>query len=171
MEKIPAVVPVRAGSAIPRFSVILRRHSRFAPDRQPKVFGRGRLRSWRRSVFRARGAPPLSAHCCVLVVFGERPHRARQRRTALCATMGDVLQAAGFRTAVGSCRCDRGDCHAMSAARARKQKTRQIRSDKALERHRSLSHAPVPTCPFPDRSEQESRKICATHINIRRNAA
>jgi hypothetical protein len=35
----------------------------------------------------------------------------------------------------------------------------------------SLSHAPDPTRHFPDRSEQESRKICATHINVRRIAA
>jgi hypothetical protein len=70
--------------------------------------------------FTARDAWSLCAHCCLLIAFGERPHRARQRRTALCATMGNVLEVAGFRTAVGPCRCDRGDCHAMSAARAGK---------------------------------------------------
>jgi hypothetical protein len=63
---------------------------------------------------------PSRANGCLLVAFGKRPHGARQRRTALCATMGNILKIAGFGIAVRAGWCDRGDCHAMSAARARK---------------------------------------------------
>jgi hypothetical protein len=78
----------------------------------------------------------------LLVASPSSPHRARQRRTTLCATMRNVLQIVGFRTAVGLRRCDCGDCHPMSAASAGKQKTRQIRSDGGLERHKSTLARP-----------------------------
>jgi hypothetical protein len=77
-------------------------------------------------------------------VAGERPLRAGQRRAALHAGMGDVLEiirCCAIRIPRG---CDGGDFHPVSAVRAREHETRQVRWGNVRVMHGALPGSSPP---------------------------
>jgi hypothetical protein len=93
----------------------------------------------------ARKSGPV---CDGVSVVGGRPSRTDQRRAAVHAAMGDVLEMVRFGAVVISRGGNGRHRHPVSAMRAGEEKTRQVRWRNALVTHGAIP-VPRPPCSIP----------------------